>query len=169
MAGSRRCSYRRSRGRTTNGHLYFIHKCVSLQYLRSCWFHWSSDTNPVKYGIWIELDHAEDDALAYLTHILPSLATCSVGLISIQVKKSWTASRRRWQTLDHVILTLSQSTGCGVLMGISPDVRAPSWKTLPYECQDDLCEQFLPACAAKGIVRLYCEHSDTCRFHDRRQ
>ena len=56
------------------------------------------------------LDNADDITLAYLAHILPSLATCGLTSITLFIKDKRSAISQMWPRVDGAILKLSQST-----------------------------------------------------------
>lgn len=116
-----------------------------------------------------ELDDADDDALVYLSHILPCLATCGITVVVIGVKNQWSASLQTWQKVDGAILLLSRGTISRVILLVYPYADVPSWKTLPYECMNEVSKQVLPKCAATELNELCNGKSEWCRLHDRRR
>lgn len=116
-----------------------------------------------------ELDDADDDALVYLAHVLPCLATCGITVVAIGVKNQWSASLQTWQKVDDVIMRLSQGTVSRVILLRYTYADAPPWKTLPYECVNEVSKQVLPKCTAAGLIELCNGKSEWCRLHDQRR
>lgn len=114
----------------------------------------------------IKLENTDDNALAYLAHILPCMSSCNLTSIVIPVEKSWSASTETCQMADDALLLLAQSTVSKVLFMVDPDADVPSWGALPYECEDDLCKKVLPRCVAGGVIRLFCREWPVCRLHN---
>ena len=119
----------------------------------------------MKYGLWAELDNADDNALSYVAHMLPCVLSCNLTLVNIQVKGKWSARTEVWQNLDEAILMFAQGTLFRAVLDIHRDADVPPWGTLPYKCRDDIFKQMLPRCAARGV--LYPCGGWSCRLvHD---
>ena len=118
----------------------------------------------MKYCVCAVLDDLDDDALIFLTRVLPCLANCGLATVCIAVWRKWSANSQIWQIVDDTILHLSQGK-VSVALVVHPNTYPPSWDMLPYECLDDFCEQVLPKCAAKGIIVWTCNTSENCRLH----
>lgn len=122
--------------------------------------------------MWVKLDDATDDALAYLCHILPSLMPCGFILFDIRVKKNWFASTQTWRILDEALLKVRTSKSESIYLLIDLEAEIPSWQALPYECENDFYKQMLPKCAAEGVLSLWsCDKSESqvCRVHKSRR
>ena len=126
--------------------------------------HYSTDSKPVQYGLWVELDKADDSALIYLARVLLCMASCNLTLVRIQVKYSWSASTQTWKTIDEVLLQLGQHTLRRISLLIHPSVDVPSWEVLPYECEDHFIQQVLPKCVTAGIIDW--AKPQHCRLHN---
>ena len=133
--------------------------------------HCVADIDSLQYGLCANLDNADDNALAYVAHILPYAASCNLTAVQIQVKRNWLANTNTWHTVDDALLSLAQSALFRVVVAVDPSAEVPSLEDLPYECTDDLCKEVLPRCVARGHIRMYCEKSVdlNCRLHDSRR
>ena len=129
-----------------------------------------ADSNPVKYGLWAEIDNADNSTMAYLSHILPCVKSCNLALVNVQVKKNWSASTESWKIVDTALLqlSLSQGTISKVCVDVDPAADVPSWETFPHACRVDFCEHVLPGCTAKGLIIGCAKGSDEqrCKLHD---
>ena len=66
-------------------------------------------STPVKYKLWITLEDASDETLAYLSHILPHFRSCSLSYVVVHIRSGWSANPSAWLSLDEVLLRLIET------------------------------------------------------------
>ena len=66
--------------------------------------------------------------------------------------------------VDDALLVLGQGSVSRVVVMVDSSADVPSWKVLPYECQDDFNKSMLPACVAAGLIQW--SNDTECRLHD---
>ena len=109
------------------------------------------------------LDNADNNALDYLSRVLLCLTPCGISRIDIWVKDRWSASTPMWHTIDDALLSLSNATVSRVHIGAGRDADVPSWRRLPYGCENEFYSQMLPQCTAREVVALCID--DSCKLH----
>lgn len=143
-------------------------KGCSLSVSHAPWSHCFTDPSSLENTLSAELDDADEDALVYLAHILPCLATCGITFIIIGVKDQWRATLQTWRMVDKAILRFSHCQGIAlkVIVMVHPDADVPPWEMLPHQCMEDICDTCLPRCVAKDLIWWSCIRSQSCRLHD---
>ena len=140
--------------------------------LVSCRTYWITGCGSPRYGVCARLDNVDDNALAYLSRVLPYLTLCGITYYDIRVKNKWQARMQSWHTLDEVLLRLCGGRARSVQVMVDPTADIPSWETLPYSCEDDLSKEMLPRCAAGGLTEQHCRDGGrpkACKLHNSRR
>ena len=104
-----------------------------------------------------------DNALLYLSRVLPYLAPCRLYDITIRFPNDWPQSSTTWQTLDRAISKLQQGFALNIQISIKVK-KVPPWEVLPFTCIRSFGQQMLPACIAQGAM-IMC-NSQRCGLHD---
>lgn len=119
-----------------------------------------------RYCLTAFLDNADNNTLAYLAQILPSLSPCNINCYKILIKNDWSATSQVWRRIDTALLQLTQGRESTIVVGVDvSDGDAPSWEKLPYACMRNICAQMLPKCFAEGKIAACCRNSEVwCQF-----